>query len=188
METEFIRALQAGQQEAFKKLVATYQAKVYNTCLGFLKNTAAADDMSQEVFIEVHQSIAGFRADATLSTWVYRIAVNKCLEELRRKKRRQRWAVVTSLWSTREASQAEPVDFDHPGVTLENKERSAILMQHVDSLSENQRVAFVMHKVEGLPYEQIARIMNLSVAAVESLMVRAKANLKKSLAHYYQEE
>lgn len=180
-----IDELQKGSESAFKKLVDLYQGRVYNTCIGFLKDPDEADDISQEVFIEVYQSIATFQRSARLSTWIYRIAVNKCLEHQRRRQRRKRWALLSSLWNTKTDVAQEPDSFSHPGVALENRERATILMSKVEALPKNQRIAFTLHKLEGLPYEEIASVMGTSVSAVESLIVRAKANLKKALQEYY---
>ena len=189
MESEgtFIRDLQSGSEHAFKELVETYQDRVFNTCLGFLKNTEEADDASQEVFIEVYQKISSFKGNARLSTWIYRIAVNKCMTLIRYKKRKKRWAFMTSLWDT-PAGPDEPKDFLHPGIALENKERASILMEKIEALPENQRVAFTMHKIEGLSYEEIASIMETTTAAIESLIFRARENLKKALKKYYEQQ
>ena len=140
--------------------------------------------MSQEVFIEVYQKIKSFRGDASLSTWIYRISVNKCLENIRSQKRKKRWAIFSSLGVHGEKNN-DPIEFNHPGVALENKERAAILMRKIEALPENQRVAFTLHKLEGLSYEEVAQVMRVSLEAVESLLFRAKSNLKKALKNYY---
>jgi len=83
------------------------------------------------------------------------------------------------------ADRIKAYDYNHPGVLLENKERSKILFQHIEKLSENQRVAFTLHKIEGLSYQEITEVMQTSLSSVESLMFRAKKNLKKSLGSFY---
>ena len=82
----------------------------------------------------------------------------------------------------------EPVNFNHPGVLLDNKEKAAVLFKALKKLPENQRIAFTLHKIEGLPYQEVAEIMQTSLYAVESLMVRAKAGLRKILENYYQSQ
>ena len=78
--------------------------------------------------------------------------------------------------------------FDHPGVALENKERTQLLYQHIERLSDKQRTALILHRMEGLSYQEIAGIMEVSLSSVESLLFRAKQNLKKSLRHYYEKQ
>jgi RNA polymerase sigma factor (sigma-70 family) len=182
-----IDELKQGKDRAFKELVEKYQQRVYNTCLGFVKNPEEADDLTQEVYIEVFRSILKFRMDSKLSTWIYRITVNKSLETLRAKKRKKRLAQLRSLFYS-DNSVIEVPDFEHPGVIVENKERSKILFQAMEKLPESQRVTYTLHKVEGLGYEEIANIMKKTVSSVESTMHRAKNNLQKYLYDYYYEE
>ena len=78
--------------------------------------------------------------------------------------------------------------FDHPGVALENKERTELLLNKIAELPENQRIAFTLHRLEGLSYKEISQIMEMSLSAVEALLFRAKKNLRKKLEHYYQKK
>ena len=178
--------LKAGNEEAFRELVDRFRDRVYNTTLGMLQNEANAEDVTQEVFIEIFRSVARFRGASELSTWIYRIAVQKALEHIRTSRRRKRSGIFFSLFSL-EQQVAVPTEapFYHPGILLENKERAAILFSAVSKLPVNQRTAFVLHKVEGLSQAEIAEIMKSTVSAVESLIVRAKLNLRELLSDYY---
>src|ERR1044072_6075651 len=98
-EKEKISLLRAGDQQAFELLVSEFQAKVYNTCLGLVQSPEDAEDISQEVFIAVFQSIGSFREQSSLSTWIYRIAVTRSLEFLRSKKRRKLFAFFQILFA-----------------------------------------------------------------------------------------
>lgn len=167
----------------FGALVDQHQGLVYNTCLGFLKNEEDAEDMAQEVFMEAFRSIDKFRGEANLKTWLYRIAVNKSLEIIRKSNRQKRKGDTMSISGDMEVGSER---FYHPGVVLEQKERSAILFDAINQLAEHQQAAFTLHKVEGLSYEEIAKVLDKSVASVESLMHRAKSNLKKILKAYYE--
>lgn len=186
-EKELVKQLKHGDQQAFKILVEKYKDRVYNTCLGFLHNRHDAEDVAQEVFIEVYESIDSFREEAALSTWLYRISVNKSLELIRRQKRKKRWAFFRSMLNVDEdPDRFEDRDyFDHPGVALEQKERTELLMKAIDSLPESQRTALTLHKFEGLSYKEIATVMKTSLSAVESLIFRAKRNLEKYLYSYF---
>ncbi len=169
---------------SIEEIIDQYQDRVYNTCLGFLKNEEEAEDIAQEVFIKVFKNLDGFKGKSTLSTWIYRIAVNQCLEALRKTKHIRKYAEVSaSEYSTVAISDSS--GFYHPGVALENKERANILFNAIAQLPEQQKVAFTLHKVEGLSYEEISKIMEKSLSSVESLMHRAKVNLQTTLGEYY---
>ena len=188
-ETQIISQLKAGDETAFQQVVDAFQKKVLNTCLGFVPNKHDAEDIVQEVFIEVFRSVHKFRGDSKLSTWIYRITTTKCLEHIRSKKRQKRKSFFQSLIGMHEnASRIKAFDYDHPGVLMENKERSKTLFAAIEKLPENQRVAFTLNKVEGLSYQEVTEIMEVSLSSVESLLFRAKKNLQKYLADFYKKE
>lgn len=171
-------------EKDFSSILSTYQDRVFNTCLGFLKNAEDAEDISQEVFIQVYQSYDTFLQKSELSTWVYKITVNKCLENIRKQKAKRR---VGNLNQTLLKNNMLITEI-HPGVELENKERAKILFAAIDLLPEQQRVAYTLNKIEGLSYTEIGNVINKSKSSVESLLHRAKLTLKKSLQTYYEAE
>jgi RNA polymerase sigma factor (sigma-70 family) len=186
-EERCISQLKNGDPAAYRELVDHFRDRVYNTALALVRNAEDAQDVSQEVFIGVFQSAGSFRGDARLSTWVYRITVQKSLEHIRNARRKKRGGVLMSLLGREHLLPVETnAPFYHPGVKLENKERAAILFQAIGQLNENQQTAFTLHKVEALSYAEIAEIMKISVSSVESLMFRAKQNLRKILGEYYE--
>lgn len=188
IELEVIAALKRGDQKAFQQLVADYSQKVYNLSLGILQNEEDAEDATQEIFTTVFLSINQFKGESKLSTWIYRISVNKCREFIRKKSRKKRFGFLTTLENVEHKSfQSENANFMHPGIELENKERAAILFEAINRLPENQKIAFSMHKLDGIPYEEIAAIMKTTLSSVESLMFRARQNLKQLLSTYYEE-
>lgn len=180
-----VSGLKDGEEEAFRYLVDQYQDKVYNTCIGLVKNPDDADDLTQEVFIEVYNSIHKFRLESKLSTWIYRISINKSLEYLRKMKRKKRFGFLFAIGDEGKQRDNVKLEFNHPGILAENKEKAAILSQAIEKLPENQRIAFTLHKLEDLSYDQISDIMKKSLSSVESLMHRAKLNLRKELLNYY---
>jgi len=188
-EIQLIAGIKAGDEDAFKSLVEHYQDRVFNTCLGLLQHREDAEDIVQEVFIKIYHSAKNFRGEAKLSTWIYRIATTACLDLLRSRKRKKRFAMVQSLFGLPESEEmADHSPFSHPGVALENKERAAVLFQAMSTLPENQRAAFTLHKVEGLSYQEISEILKTTIPAVESLMHRARENLRSKLADYYNDQ
>ena len=187
-EIAFIQSIKNNEPESFRKLVLSYQDMIINTCYGFVKNHTDAEDVAQEVFIEVYRSISKFREDAKLSTWLYRIAVNKSIDFLRKQKRKIWLGSIQSVFgSEAKAMVVEDKHQPNPQQILEQNERKIVLQHAIDKLAENQKTVFILHKYEGLSYKEIAKIMDLSLSSVESLMHRAKKNLKKLLYDYYQE-
>jgi RNA polymerase sigma factor (sigma-70 family) len=184
-QPELIEQLQRGDEAAFKKLVEDGQDMVYNTVVSIVQDEDAADDITQEVFIQVFRSISSFKGDSKISTWLYRIAVSKALDHERKKKRKKRFAFVQQLFGTAGNEELHPADFRHPGILLERKETAAGLFSALKKIPDNQRAAFTLHKLEGLSYQEIAAVMDTTLPAVESLMGRAKTNLRKELTELY---
>ena len=183
-----INRLKAGEEAAFRTLVEIYQGQVYHTCFGVVQRSEEAEDLAQEVFMEVHRSVGAYRGEAKLSTWIYRIATTKSLEWIRRSKRQKRWAFF-SAQRGEDSGILQVADREaHPGLALENQERGKVLFAAMDRLAINQRMAFSLHKVDGLSYQEVADAMQVSVSSVESLMFRAKKNLQKLLRDYYVQE
>ena len=184
-EVELIEQLQQGEPEAFRRVVDLYQDMVYNTVFSIVQNEADAEDITQEVFVQVHQSVKLFKGNSKFSTWLYRITIAKSLDFEKRKKRKKRFAFVQSLFGEKEEAVNHPIEFNHPGVLLENKEKAGELFKALQQIPNNQRIAFTLSKIEGLNNQEIAAIMNTSFYAVESLLARAKISLKKKLKDYY---
>ena len=185
-EQILIERLKQGDEAAFKQIVETWQSMVYNTALGMLQNAEDAEDVAQEVFVQVYESIKTFKGESKLSTWLYRITLSKALDHLRRKKRKKRFAYIQSLFGANNQTVIEMPDFNHPGVKLDNKERAATLFKAIRELPENQKIAFTLHKIEGLSYQEISDVMKTSISSVESLMHRAKTNLRKWLTSHFE--
>jgi len=185
---KLISDLKLGNQKALEELYNLYKNKVYNTVISYIQNPADAEEITQDIFIEIFNSINKFKGESNLSTWIYRIAVNKSLDFIRYTKRKKRFSVITSIFNpkTGELLIDQP-DFIHPGVEIELRERSSILFKAIDILPANQKTAFILSKVEGLSNNEISEIMKNSLSSVESLLFRAKQNLRKQLNDKYDE-
>jgi RNA polymerase sigma factor (sigma-70 family) len=180
-EVELIQGLRKGDEAAFNFLVKNYQDRVYNTAIGIVQNAEDAEDVAQEVFIQVFRSIHSFKAESKLSTWIYRITTTRALDLLRNRKSKKRFGFLQRLFGDNNEMLHELPDFNHPGVAMDRKENAAMLFKAINQLPENQKIAFTLHKLEDLSYQEISEIMQTSVAAVESMMHRAKQNLRKIL-------
>lgn len=189
-EQNLINQLQAGKQAAFSRLLDDYQQKVFGTCISFIPNKEDAEDVAQEVFLEVFKSISKFKGDSKLSTWIYKIATNKCLEFIRKKNSKKRFAFMQTIFGNEIPLDKTSyfTEVNHPGVLLENKEKSTIIFKAINTLSESQRVVFTLAKVDGKSYQEIVEITGRSLSSVESLIFRAKKNLQEKLEYFYKNE
>lgn len=189
-ETEFITQLKNQTRASYNKLIDDFQQKVFATCISFVPNREDAEDIAQEVFVEVFNSISNFKGQSRLSTWIYKITTNKCLEFIRKKNTKKRFAFLQSITGNK-----IPMDktyyfteINHPGTLLENKELNATLFKAISSLPNSQTVVFTLHKIDGRSYQEVAEITDRSLSSVESIMFRSKKNLQKILEHYYKNE
>lgn len=187
-EHELIEQLKAGSEEAFKYMVTSWQDMVYNTSLGLVQSEMDAEDVTQEVFVKAWESIQGFKGESKLSTWLYRITVTKSLDFLRSRKRKKRFAYVQSLFGMNDEMVVDPPEFLHPGVVAERKQLSVALFKAVNDLPEQQKAAFVLSRMEGLNHKEVSEVLGTTVPAVESLLQRAKLNLRKKLESDYRKE
>lgn len=180
MEDEnLINGLKSGDEKVFRAFVDAYHEKIFNVCMGFVNNSSDADDLAQEVFIEVYRSVAHFKGKASLSTWLYRIAVNKSLNYLNKRKRQHRFSFFLNSGNDNESLQNQ-VEESHESKLI-TIERNRLIYRLIDQLPDNQRIAFTLHKIEELSQNEVAEIMDISQPAIESLIHRAKANLQKKL-------
>ena len=189
-EKVLLDALAKGDRDAFEWLVERYQAKVLRTCTGFVHSKSDADDIAQEVFIEVFRSVGGFRGQSDISTWIYRIAVNKSLNFLRSKARRKVLPFLFDREGETQRGHLEPVSDSSmsPEHEVERDDQRRALDKALASLPEKQRIAFVLHKYDDLSYKEVAGIMEATESSVESLIFRARQSLQKKLFAFYKKD
>jgi RNA polymerase sigma-70 factor (ECF subfamily) len=172
-DINWLQRLKAGDRVAFNQLVGIYKSRVINTCYKFLLDKDDAEDISQEVFVEIYQSIRSFNGQSKLSTWIYRIAVTKSLDELKKRNRKKRISSIGKLLNLEDV-----VNWigggARPDSAIGEKQMMDEVMDALNALPDNQRVAFTLSKIEGYSNTEIAEIMNTTVIAVESLVYRAK--------------
>lgn len=178
-DAELVEQLQSGSEAAFRTLVARYQNRIYRTILSLLRNEEEAEDVAQEVFVEVYQTIGRFRGEASLSTWLYRLATSRALKNRRKAQANKRFAYFTSLLGGNNDVLHEPPDHAHPLALLEGQQQLQLLLAHIARLPDQQQVAFTLRHEQELSYEQIAAVLNTTVPAVESLLFRARQTLRK---------
>jgi RNA polymerase sigma-70 factor (ECF subfamily) len=185
-ELQFIERLRAGEAEAFDRLVAERSADIYALLYRLTEDPEEARDLTQETFLQAFRSIAHFRGDADLRTWLYRIAVNQARNRWRWWRRRRRGATV-SLDATDEAhelSLATRLVDEHapnPEARTLAHEREEILLAAVRTLARPYREAVVLRDVEGLSYEEVAAALDISVGTVKSRLSRGRTELRRKL-------
>ena len=170
----------------FEKLYNQYSILVYNLALNYLQNIEDAEEVTQDVFIQINNSLSKFQEKSSLKTWIYRITINKCLDFIKHKNSQKRFFIFGKK-SQNEFEIENVSNFEHPGILMENKEKSKLLFEIINELGENQKTAFLLSKVDGLSNPEISEIMKLSISSVESLIFRAKSTLKEKISNKFEE-
>ena len=181
-------AAQRGDEEAFAELVQRHRSAVVNLAYRYVSNRADAEDLAQEVFLRVHRARERYKPEAKFKTWLYRIAVNTSLNEIRNRKNRPTFGAAalegtgvdpdTAAAAVPDESQPEPL------ATVENMEMKERVRAAVDSLPDRQRMALVLNKFHGLSYEELAETMEMTIPGIKSLLVRARANVRELIEPY----
>ena len=175
---QLIDAIIDGNRQAYSELYDIFSDRGYNMALTYTKSHQEAEEITQDVFVKIFQNVTKFEQKSALSTWVYRITINTSLNYIRKKKR------FSFLQLFTDKTPDQP-DFEHPGVLLENKENAKALYRVMDTLPDTQKTAFILSYIEELPRKEVAQIMEISLKAVESLLQRAKKNMRKKLEKQY---
>ncbi len=175
-ESELINQIKDQNPKAFSHLVDLYSTMVYSVIFKMIRNSQDSEDITQEVFVTIWTTMDAFKGDSLLKTWIYRIAINKAHEFIRKKNRKKRKGFHVQMEETSiQIQENEPI----PSELLEFKELELAFNQSLLKIPENQQIAFLLNRFEGLSYNEIAKEMKTSHSAVESLIFRAKQNLFK---------
>jgi RNA polymerase sigma-70 factor (ECF subfamily) len=188
-EIKWVHASQKGDRSAFAHLIRKYEPKIYGLLLRMTQNEADASDLFQETFISAWKNIGNFKEKSNFSTWIYRIAVNAVLMKWRKKK-------VSTISMDEPLKGSETVtrkdlieDWSkNPLTTLENKELSERINSAISLLSEKYRLPFILSDLNGLPNEEIGKVLNLSLSNVKSRIHRARLFLRDHLSDYFKEK
>lgn len=167
-----------------EELYQLYGRQVFNLALGYVQNIEDAEEITQDVFVAVHRKLGSFKGDSQISTWIYRIAINKSLDFLKARKASKRYAVFSHFFGLGGEVVHQPPDFNHPGILVEQKEELAFIFTFINQLPEKQKTALILHKLDQKSQKEIAEIMQISPKAVESLVQRARNALEKKINSY----
>jgi len=177
-----------GDLRAFEQLVEKYKQPIVSLMFRMLHDLSEAEDLAQIVFIRVHQSASRYEVSAKFSTWIFTIARHVCLNEIRRRSRHPVESIESSPPETEEPATRQIEDhrtFTPPEAFLHHELESKI-QEALDQLPEKQRLAILLCRQDDLSYEQIARVLGLSLSATKSLIHRARETLKLKLKPYLQ--
>ncbi len=175
-EKELIRRSQSGDGDAFGVLIERYKGKVFSLAYGFTRDRAAADDLAQEIFIKAYFSLPRFKARSEFGTWLYRIAVNHAKDHLRKIRSRSRDVSIEDIGEQRLA----PVDKSQEDVQT-TEERRALVLAALERLPDKYQIILTLRDIEGMSYEDISRILDLSPGTVDSRLHRARQKLRQRL-------
>ena len=188
-DNDLVREFIAGNDSAFTLLVTKYKDTLTKYLNAMVGDYDVAVDLSQETFLRVYKNIRRYSHIYQFSTWIYRIATNLAIDEMRYRKRRGQ-VFYRNIWAGRQANDGEGPDFEitdaryGPRDEILRKESSQILGDAIRSLPEKYRTAFIMKEIQELPYETIARILKTSPGTIKSRLHRARELLQRKLKHY----
>ncbi len=176
-DVELMLRFQKGDRGAFEELVRRHSRGVLNLVYRYLGDASGAEDAAQDVFVKVYRARKNYRPSAKFTTWLYRIAVNHCLNELRSRKAQPPTAAPIDDILEEPSSAA-------PDASLRRQELRRDVKEAIDALSPNQRMAVLLARFHDMSYEEIAETMGLTLEAVKSVLHRAKESLQRRLAKY----
>ena len=180
-EAALIRRCTAGDEVACADLVAEHQRMVFSLALHLLGDRDEALDLSQEVFLRVFRTLANFRGQSALRTWIYRIVINQARNRQRWWRRRHRASQVSLDEHMQECGEFESVATVLPDRALASKETAQRIWQALDRLPFDQRTALILREIDGLRYEEIAFSLGVAVGTVKSRLTRARQALRAEL-------
>jgi len=161
-ELELVDRFHAGEEQAFNILTLRYQEKIYWVVRRMIPDHDEADDIVQDVFIRAYHSLKSFKGESSVYTWLYRIAVNLSLNEIRRKKIRKTFSLDESTTGQHRTDDDTPVE------AMEREEQSQMIRDAIERLQEKQKKVFILRYYEELPYEEIAKIVQTSVGGLKA--------------------
>lgn len=191
-DLELVDRIQAQDREAFKELVEKYQRKVYSICYGMLKDSESSMDVSQEVFIKVYRYIDKFNRDSSFYTWLYRITVNMCIDYIRKNSRVQKVEYDDRIAHEGDNEGEDYITPSRLGINPDKvygrKELRQKMLEALETLTEKHRTILILREVEGLSYEELAEVLDISKGTVMSRLYHARRYFQEALKDYLQGE
>ncbi|HEX5657810.1 MAG TPA: sigma-70 family RNA polymerase sigma factor [Polyangiales bacterium] len=186
-----VRRAQAGDRAAFRKLFDLYHRRVYQMAVAMLRHPQDAHDVVQEAFVRVHRHLPDFQGNSSFYTWLYRISMNLVYDQLRRRKAQRAVDFDETIGRAEEGAEStlKPViDGADPARTAARKELAGEIQAALDTLPEHHRQVILLREVEGLSYEEIAKIMDVPKGTIMSRLFHARRKMQRALAGYVEGE
>ena len=180
----WMQRIKAGDDDAFRDLIEAHQHRIIGTVARMLGGEADAEDIAQQVFLRVWKSAGRYEPTAKFTTWLYTITRNLVFNELRRRKRAPAVSLDAQDEEDRPILQAADTSVKAPDIALLDVEMQYAIQKAIDALPETQRMAVILRRYDDVPYEEIAKILDLSVPAVKSVLFRARTELRERLRQY----
>ncbi|CUU01908.1 RNA polymerase, sigma-24 subunit, RpoE [Candidatus Kryptobacter tengchongensis] len=179
-EAEIVKRAKDGDEKAFEMIIKKYQNRVANLIFKIIGDSSVVEDLTQDVFLRVIESLRDYKFGSALYTWIYRITVNICIDEIRKRQRSRTYSLSDVL------TQNPKVEPAHSPVekTVERKELREIIENAISKLPLEYKTAIILREFEDLPYEEIAKILKVSVGTVKSRIFRARKLLAEHLKEY----
>lgn len=174
-EEKLIDRAAKGDAAAFNELLGAHEKRMYAVCLRMCGNHEDAQDCLQEAMLRVFRAISGFKGQASFSTWVYRVTMNTCLDELRRRKNKQ----TSSLDSLLDAGWSPSDEMDTPERHAIAAEKQEAIRNTISELPEDMRSAIILRDIQGFSYDEIARILEINVGTIKSRISRGREKLRE---------
>lgn len=183
-ESELVRRAQGGDTSSFDRLVEAHYSAVYNAAYRMLNDPSSACDATQTAFIRAFEALHSFRGASAFGTWLYRIVMNVCLDELR-KRRNQPVSLVPDDDDEDSLEERDiPDDSDEPGMLAEQRERQAVVQAAIERLPEDYRAIIVLYDIRGFSYQEIGEVLDIPLGTVKSRLNRARNALRDEMAPY----
>ncbi len=187
-ERQLVERAQDGDRQAFQQLVETYQRKVYGICIGMLKDPDDSKDVSQEVFIKVYRYLDKFNFESSFYTWLYRITVNKCIDFIRKQKRKSEVDYDDGILREGDVAGDDELLPSRLGINPDRvygrKELRKKMLEALETLTEKHRTILILREVEGLSYEEMAEVLGVSKGTVMSRLYHARRYFQDAVKDY----
>lgn len=187
METQWIKKANKGDRAAFESLIIPYERKIYNIAFQIFKNEQDAFDATQEVFVKVYNNLSSFKFNASFSTWLHRLAMNTCIDAYRKRKRYDERTTTLEIEDDSGNSKVRelPSQGDTPETAMIRKETIKNVQQAIEQLNAEHKEVVILRDIQGLSYEEVAQILDISLGTVKSRLSRARGYLKELLMNEY---
>ncbi len=180
-ELKLVERSKGGDLTAFEDLVLMYQKRIYNLSFRMMGNEEDACDMTQEAFLKAFKSIGKFNSKSAFGTWVYRIAVNTCIDELRKRKKVKLYPIVHNDNLKGDGSRLIVDTGDLPEERIERRETAEQVQRAINNLAKEHKAVIILRDIQGKTYSEVANILKLNIGTVKSRISRARQSLKEEL-------